>query len=49
MDDEFTSNYEKNDDFNINTVESDYKNLIVRLKEISSTIALLEKQYSDKF
>ena len=49
MEDEFTSNNYKNDDFNVNTVESDYKNLIIRLKEISSTIALLEKQYSDKF
>ena len=49
MDDEFTSNNYKNDDFTINNLESDYKNLIIRLKDISSTIALLEKQYSDKF
>jgi len=49
MDDEFTFNNDKNDDFTINTLESDYKNLIIRLKDISSTIALLEKQYSDKF
>ena len=36
-------NIEK-DDFNLNTKEdSDYKDLIVKLKEIKSTIALLEK------
>ena len=33
----------KNDDFNLNTEESDYKDLITRLIEIKSTIALLEK------
>ena len=32
----------------LNTEESDYKNLITRLKEISVTITLLEKQYLDK-
>ena len=35
-------NIEKND-FNMNTEDSDYKDLIVKLKEIKSTIALLEK------
>ena len=33
----------KKDDFNANTEDSDYKDLIVKLKEIKSTIALLEK------
>ena len=33
----------ENDEFDFNTEESEYKNLITRLKEISQTIALLEK------
>ena len=37
-----SNNIEKND-FNVNTEDSDYKDLIVKLKEIKSTIALLEK------
>ena len=37
-----SNNLEK-DDFNVNTEEDDYKNLIVKLKEIKSTISLLEK------
>jgi len=36
------NNIEK-DDFNANTEDSDYKDLIAKLKEIKSTIALLEK------
>ena len=36
------NNIEK-DNFNMNTEDSDYKDLIVKLKEIKSTIALLEK------
>ena len=36
------NNIEK-DDFNANTEDSDYKDLITRLKEIKSNIALLEK------
>ena len=31
------------DNFNVNTEKSDYKVLIVKLKEIKSIIALLEK------
>ena len=31
------------DDCNVNTEDSDYKDLIVKLNEIKSTIALLEK------
>ena len=37
------SNNIENDEFNLNNEESDYKDLITRLKEIKSTIALLEK------
>ena len=33
----------ENEEFNLNTEESDYKDLIIRLKDIKSTIALLEK------
>ena len=37
-----SNNIEK-DDFNVKTEASNYKDLIVKLKEIKSTIALLEK------
>jgi len=37
------SNNIENDDFNLNYEDTDYKDLITRLKEIQSTIALLEK------
>ena len=37
------SNNIQKDDCNVNTEDSDYKELINRLKEIKSTIALLEK------
>ena len=37
------SNNIENDEFNLNTQDSDYKDLITRLKEIKATIALLEK------
>ena len=37
-----SNNIEKND-FNTNTEDSNYKDLIEKLKEIKSTIALLEK------
>ena len=37
-----SDNIEK-DDFNVKTEDSIYKDLIVKLKEIKSTIALLEK------
>ena len=36
------NNIEK-DNFNMNTEDSDYKDLITRLNEIKSTIDLLEK------
>ena len=49
MKDDLTPNHNKNDE-SVNTPEeSDYKNLINRLKEIGSTIAVLEKKYLDKF
>jgi hypothetical protein len=37
------SNNFENDDFNLENEESDYKDLITRLKEIKSMISLLEK------
>ena len=37
------SNHFENDDLNLKNEESDYKDLITKLKEIKSTIALLEK------
>jgi len=37
------SNNIENEEFNLNNEETDYKDLITRLKEIKSTIALLEK------
>ena len=37
------SNNIENDAFNLDNEDSDYKDLISRLKEIKSTIALLEK------
>ena len=43
MSENLNSNNIENDDFNQNAEESDYKNLVIRLKQIKSTIALLEK------
>ena len=43
MNEKFTSNNIENDELTLNIEESDYKNLVTRLKEINSTIALLEK------
>ena len=37
-----TNNIENNE-FNLNNEECDYKDLIIRLKQIKSTISLLEK------
>ena len=37
------SNNIENDEFSQNNEDSDFKDLITRLKEIKSTIALLEK------
>jgi len=38
------SNNIENDEFNPNNEESDYKDLMTRLREIKSNIALLEKK-----
>ena len=43
MTENFTSNNTENDDLTLNIEESDYINLISRLKEIKKTIALLKK------
>ena len=43
MEEKFTSNNINNDELILDTQESDYKDLIARLIEIKSTIALLEK------
>ena len=37
------SNNFENDEFNLNHEDSDYQDLITRLKEIKSKISLLEK------
>ena len=37
------SNNTENDDVNVKNEDSDYKDLITKLKEIKTTIALLEK------
>ena len=39
----------ENDNYNLNNEETDYDNLINRLKDIRSTISLLENQYLDNF
>ena len=38
------SNNIENDEFDLNNEDRDYKDLITRLQEIKSTIALLEKK-----
>ena len=43
MSENLNSNSTENDEFNLNDEEIDYKDLINRLKEIKSTITLLEK------
>ena len=43
MDKKLNFNNVENDDFNMNTQDRDYQTLTVRLKEITLTIALLEK------
>ena len=43
MDENLTSNNIQNDELKLNSQESDYKNLITRLKVIQKTISLLEK------
>ena len=48
MDEKFTSTNKDSHELILDTQESDYKNLITRLKEISLNIGLLKKQYLDK-
>ena len=43
MSENLNSNNIENDEFKMNNEDVDYKDLINRLKEIKSTIALLEK------
>jgi len=46
MNKKLISNNFKNDEFNLNTEEDDYKILITRLKQIRVNIELLEKSIS---
>ena len=46
MSENLNSNNIENDDFNLINEDIDYKELITRLKEIKSTIDLLEKTIS---
>ena len=43
MNDNLTSNNIDHDELTKNISENDYKNLIIRLKKIRTTISLLEK------
>ena len=43
MSENLNSNYIEDNEFNLNNEDSDYKDLITRLKEMKSTISLLEK------
>ena len=43
MSENLNSNNLENDAFDLNNEDSDFKDLIIRLKEIKSTITLLEK------
>ena len=49
MNEEFTPYDLENNDFLLNTEEDDFKNLMIRLKDISKNISLIEKKYLDKF
>ena len=49
MNEEFTPHNLESDEFTLNTEEVDYKNLMIRLKDIGKTISMLEKKYLDKF
>ena len=44
MNDEFISNEINKDEYALETEEIDYKNLITKLKDISSNLTLLEKK-----
>ena len=49
MNEEFTPYNVESDDFLLDTEEDDYKNLMIRLKDISKSISFLEEKYLDKF
>ena len=49
MDENFSSNNIDRDELIPDIQESDYKDLITRLKDINLTIGLLKKEYLDKF
>ena len=44
MTENLNSNNIENDEFNLKTKDSDYQDLIIKLKEIKSSIALLENE-----
>ena len=44
MSENLNSNNIENDEFNLNKEDSDYKDLITKLRDIKSIIALLEKK-----
>ena len=43
MSENLNSNNIENDEFNLNNEDIDYKDLIIKLKEIKTNIALLKK------
>jgi len=43
MSENLNSNHIENDELNLTDEDSDYKDLIIRLREIKSNISLLEK------
>ena len=43
MNENLNSKNNENEEFNLNTEDSDYQDLIAKLNEIKSTIVLLEK------
>ena len=45
MNEEFTPYNPESDDLLLNTEEDDYKNLMIRLKDISKSISLLKKVF----
>ena len=49
MNEKFSANNIENDKLTPNNQESDYKNLVNRLRVISSIIAILENRYLDNF
>ena len=49
MSENSNSNNIENDEFNLINEEIDYKDLITRLREIKSTIDLLEKKHLNNF